>query len=203
MPPNVKFWVDDAEEPWEFGGGFDLVHFRHMASVLRSPGLDHVVTESFRVLRPGGHVEFQEIHAAVGCDDASTPADGSDPLQRLCALTAAGFAVLGLDLDAPAKLGAKLAAAGFEDVQCTVVKVAVGTWPRDPTQKLLGYYLASNIHALTTGLAAKPLRLAGLSPDEAEALCAEVRKSLEVHGRSRFRYYKWYFWTARKPAGGG
>lgn len=31
VPPNVQFFVDDAESDWTFDGEFDFVHIRGMA----------------------------------------------------------------------------------------------------------------------------------------------------------------------------
>ncbi len=34
-PPNVKFYIDDAEDEWLNGSDYDLIHFRTMSGVLR------------------------------------------------------------------------------------------------------------------------------------------------------------------------
>ncbi len=31
VPPNLKFVVDDLEDDWVYGSGWDYVHFRDMA----------------------------------------------------------------------------------------------------------------------------------------------------------------------------
>ncbi|KAM0403561.1 hypothetical protein ACHAQC_001177 [Fusarium culmorum] len=37
VPPNVKFMVDDIEDEWLNGDGFDFVHLRNMIPILKSP----------------------------------------------------------------------------------------------------------------------------------------------------------------------
>jgi hypothetical protein len=45
VPPNLKFIVDDIEEDWLNGSGFDLVHLRQMFPVLKNP--DKVLSQSY------------------------------------------------------------------------------------------------------------------------------------------------------------
>lgn len=37
VPPNLEFVVDDIDDAWGHGSGFDLAYFRNMALVLRDP----------------------------------------------------------------------------------------------------------------------------------------------------------------------
>lgn len=46
MPPNVRFMVDDVEDEWANGSGWDFAHFRSMALVLRDP--QKAVDQTFR-----------------------------------------------------------------------------------------------------------------------------------------------------------
>jgi hypothetical protein len=40
VPPNVRFEVDDVEQPWIFNTKFDYIHCRYMAgSIADWPGL--------------------------------------------------------------------------------------------------------------------------------------------------------------------
>ena len=36
-PPNLRFHVDNIEDEWVYGSGYDYVHLRHMAFVLKDP----------------------------------------------------------------------------------------------------------------------------------------------------------------------
>lgn len=46
LPPNVKFIVDDAEDEWASGSGWDFAHFRGMTLVLRN--LQKAVDQTFQ-----------------------------------------------------------------------------------------------------------------------------------------------------------
>jgi len=46
VPPNVKFVIDDVEDEWANGVGWDFAHFRSMALVLRD--LQRGVDQTFR-----------------------------------------------------------------------------------------------------------------------------------------------------------
>jgi hypothetical protein len=35
IPPNLKFIIDDIEDTWIHGGGFDLIHIRFVACVIK------------------------------------------------------------------------------------------------------------------------------------------------------------------------
>merc|ERR1712000_207996 len=52
VPPNVRFWVDDAEAEWiQPPNSLDYVHIRHMTNAIREwPTL---LARAFRALRPG------------------------------------------------------------------------------------------------------------------------------------------------------
>jgi trans-aconitate methyltransferase len=45
-PPNVRFMIDDVEDEWASGSGWDFAHFRSMALVLRD--LQRAVDQTFR-----------------------------------------------------------------------------------------------------------------------------------------------------------
>lgn len=46
VPSNIKFIVDDLEDDWVYGSGWDYVHFRGMAVILRN--LQKTVDQVFR-----------------------------------------------------------------------------------------------------------------------------------------------------------
>lgn len=45
IPPNLRFIVEDIHDPWIYGNGFDLVHFRHVSLFLRE--FDSVIAKCF------------------------------------------------------------------------------------------------------------------------------------------------------------
>lgn len=68
-PPNVKFEVDDVEDPWVQPAKFDFIFSRYMAASIHD--WPKLVANIYDNLVPGGHAEFQDF------DLLYTSADGS------------------------------------------------------------------------------------------------------------------------------
>jgi len=69
VPPNVQFYVDDFEQPWEFGesGKFDYIHWR---SLCGSTGdWLKLYTQAWENLKEGAWLEVQEYDAWVYSDE--------------------------------------------------------------------------------------------------------------------------------------
>ena len=49
-PPNLQFHVDNVEDEWAYGSGFDYVHLRHMCQILKSPGA--LLTTAYEYAHP-------------------------------------------------------------------------------------------------------------------------------------------------------
>jgi SAM-dependent methyltransferase len=122
VPPNCKFYVDDAESEWEYTTSehFDLIHGRSLGGSLAN--WPNFYRQVFRNLKPGGTLEMQEHEAWMKADDAT--------MER-ATWTAEWNRVLN---DASAIFGKKLNVAenhkmwmeeaGFIDVQDDVFKVS-------------------------------------------------------------------------------
>lgn len=70
MPPNVKFYVDDFEQDWEFPevGKFDYIHWRSLSG--STGNWDKLYGQALRNLKEGeGWIEVQEYDAWVYSDD--------------------------------------------------------------------------------------------------------------------------------------
>ncbi|KAI0014974.1 S-adenosyl-L-methionine-dependent methyltransferase [Xylariomycetidae sp. FL0641] len=193
LPPNVKFVIDDCEDTWLNGSGWDLVHLRAMAPLLRDPA--GMCAQALAHLRPGGWMEWQELHGVMRCDDGSMGAD--DPAAAFYRLTFAAFRKLGFEADAAAHMGEAMRAAGFADVRCVVRKVPIGTWPADRTLRLVGLYLRTAIQEFVPVVAARPFRALGMADAEREAWRATAVRALD--DASVHRYWNLYFWMGQKP----
>jgi SAM-dependent methyltransferase len=69
VPPNLSFYVDDFEQPWEFGGTatFDFIHWRGLCgSTAEWPKL---YGQAMVNLKPGGWLEVQDYSVQVYGDD--------------------------------------------------------------------------------------------------------------------------------------
>ncbi|KAH8886934.1 S-adenosyl-L-methionine-dependent methyltransferase [Thozetella sp. PMI_491] len=194
VPPNVKFLVDDVEDDWLNGSDWDFAHFRGMANTLRD--LDRMAEQTFKHLRPGGWVEFQEIYGKPLCDDGTMGDD--DIMKQYYEVSVKAMGQFGIDLSQGSKVGEYLERAGFQNINCVVKKMPLGTWARDKRMRLIGLYVADLIlTSLPSMVDGKPFARLGLSEEERMVWGARVREAIKephVH-----RYYHHYFWFAQKP----
>lgn len=69
VPPNLQFFVDDAEAEWSFSRNqpFDFIHARDLGgSITDWPKL---IGQAYDHLRPGGWIELQEFEVTLKSDD--------------------------------------------------------------------------------------------------------------------------------------
>ncbi|KAK7913828.1 S-adenosyl-L-methionine-dependent methyltransferase [Apiospora marii] len=193
LPPNVKFLIDDCEDEWLNGDGWDLVHFRTMSAVLKN--VPKMCEQVYANLKPGGWVEWQELHAWMQCDDGTMPPN--DPAFDFYKLFQQAFRRIGCDTALAANLDGPLRDAGFVNVQCVVKKIPVGQWARDKKLRLAGWYLRTAIQEVLPALCGKPLSVLGLNEVERELWRAAAVRA--VNDDSVHRYWNMYFWYAQKP----
>ncbi|KAK3989324.1 putative methyltransferase [Cladorrhinum sp. PSN332] len=194
VPPNVRFMVDDVEDEWASGSGWDFAHFRGMALTLRD--LQRACDQTFEHLKPGGWIEFQESVGMPHCDDGSLPPPDEDVLRQFYLLCQEAVGKFGMDLNRGANVGEFLEKAGFVNITCVKRKVPVGVWPKDKTMRLVGLYMReAALQSMPT--LAKAFASMGIGAEEREVWGAKVREALmdnKVH-----RYFYFYFWYAQKP----
>lgn len=193
IPPNVKFIIDDCEDEWLNGDNYDLVHFRFMAPVLKD--MPKMCKQAIDNIKPGGWIEWQELHAMMHCDDGSMPAD--DPAAELYRLVDQAFKKMDFDLHLSAHMGDVLKAAGFVNVQCIVKKIPVGTWARDKRLRLVGHYLRTVIQDFLPALTNKPLVSLGMNEVERQLWRTAAAKALD--DQAVHRYWHFYFWYGQRP----
>ncbi|KAJ3472647.1 hypothetical protein NLG97_g10820 [Lecanicillium saksenae] len=192
VPPNVEFIIDDCERDWLIDK-VDLAHFRFMAMIL--PNTPLVMKRAFQALRPGGWIEFQELHCIPFCDNQTMDAD--DPFKVLYELAGQAYSKLGLSMSLPAELEPMLLATGFENIHRRVIKVPIGSWAEEETLRLVGMYQKRVIIDFISTFAGRPFQALGISEQEAQVRLALARQALEephVH-----RYFNYHFWYAQKP----
>jgi cyclopropane fatty-acyl-phospholipid synthase-like methyltransferase len=121
VPPNCRFYVDDAEAQWAFSSDehFDFIHGRGLAGSIADWAKFY--RQAYQNLNPGGWLEMQEFAVGITSDD--------DTIQR-----APWIREWSEQIDvATTRVGKKLNVAhmhkqwfqeaGFEDVREHVVKV--------------------------------------------------------------------------------
>ena len=186
VPPNVKFEIDDAEEPWTFQEKFDFIHVRYLvAAIVDWPKL---VGQAFRNTKPGGWAEFQDFDASYYSDDGSLNEDHS--LSVYVKTFNDASKVFGRDSKPGPKLEGWMKDAGFENIVHEKFRLPLGPWPKDKHLKTLG---AWNLVQLEDGLEGFVLRLftqhLNWKREEVQVLLAQVRKDLRdprIHAQYNF-----------------
>lgn len=121
VPPNVKFYIDDAESEWIYSPHerFDLIHARGLSGAIND--WERLCRQCYDNMHPGGWLEFQEPMAWVESDDGTLDrAPNLKHWQQLCNDAAAKF---GKIIKVGHTLKERLLAAGFVDVHEKIVKV--------------------------------------------------------------------------------
>ncbi|KAL5337989.1 S-adenosyl-L-methionine-dependent methyltransferase [Aspergillus crustosus] len=194
IPPNCRFEVDDFELTWSYSQPFDYIHGRELEGFIRDH--DHVFTEAFRNLKPGGYFEIASI-------DVNTYSDDDTHLRAKCLLESIvnmheASKKFGKDMDTTATWKGRLERAGFINVHEETYKLPQSPWPKDPKLKELGRYHQVNMfEAISPYCYALFTRQLGWQRPEIEALVAGIRK--ELRDTSIHLYSKVHVLYGQKP----
>ena len=186
VPPNVKFEIDDAEEPWTFQEEFDFIHVRYLAAAIGD--WPQLVRQTFRHTKPGGWVEFQDFNAQYYSEDGSFTPDLN--IHKFITQFLDAAASFGRDSCPGPKIEGWMKEVGFENIVAEKFRLPIGPWPKDKHLKSVG---AWNLVQLEDGLEGFTLRLftqhLGWKIEEVHAMLAKVRKDLrdpKIHAQYDF-----------------
>lgn len=140
VPPNCRFYVENAEDDWTFDTPFDFIHARMLVIGLRN--WRRFFDQAFAHLRPGGYLELQDLNFPARCDDGTAPPDSPIMVWSRHMMEAA--LRTGIDLNVSAKFAAMMNEAGFVDVQVQTYTWPVNKWPKDKAMKQLGVWAGQN-----------------------------------------------------------
>lgn len=194
VPPNVKFEVDDCEEPWTFQQPFDFIHSRYMAAAIKD--WPKLARQCFEHTTPGGYCEFQDFDLQYYSEDGSMTPEA--PITDWVNTLLKASRDFGNDPHPGSKLGGWLEDAGFVDVRAEKFLVPIGPWAKDKHLKTLGSW---NLVQIEDGVEGFSIRLytqfLGWKAEEVQVLLAKVRKDL----RNPRIHMMYQFWVAygRKP----
>ena len=186
VPANVKFEIDDVEEPWTFQEKFDFIHVRYLAAAIAD--WPKLVRQVFRHTKPGGWAEFQDFDPSYYSDDGSFK-EGQSLYKYINIFNdaAKGF---GRDSMPGPQLEGWMKDAGFVNVVHERFRLPIGPWPKDKQMKTIG---AWNLVQLEDGLEGFTLRLftqhLGWTKPEVDVMLAKVRKDLRdprIHAQYDF-----------------
>ncbi|KAL1836286.1 hypothetical protein VTJ49DRAFT_5332 [Mycothermus thermophilus] len=199
VPPNVRFFIEDSGEDWDYTPTFDFIHTRMTISCW-SDMRRQIIQRAFDHLRPGGWLECQEMPIEMACDDDSLDAARSagHPFVRW----EDEFAAVSRLADRQASIGPELKdwmrEVGFVDVSEVMLKIPINGWPRDPRLKHLGMMWQRNLLEGMSGFSLGMFsRFLGRTVEEIEFALVDVRKSL--FDRNLHAYHRFYVVIGRKP----
>ncbi|KIW62168.1 hypothetical protein PV04_10368 [Phialophora macrospora] len=195
VPPNCRFEIDDAEAEWTWPENhFDYIHNRNFVCAIRDwPSL---IQKTYQHVAPGGWVEWHEKHPEFLSDDNSLAPDSA--LSQWSTKFFEASVIFGADAHSPRNLRRWMEETGFVDVEEHILKLPLGSWPREPRLKRCGLFemvnMTQGIQALTVMLFTRCL---GMTPNEVELFLMSVRK--DVKDKSIHSYYHFYVVFGRKP----
>ncbi|KAL1892180.1 hypothetical protein Cpir12675_004648 [Ceratocystis pirilliformis] len=195
VPPNLHFFVEDAEEEWQFTTPFDYIHTRCCLGAFQD-FKKNIICQAFENLCPGGWLESQEIQHRAFCDDGTLSPD-SPLLVWARELQEASEAKNRQIVIAP-HLRQWYEEAGFVDVKEIVYKVPLNPWPQDAQYKEIGRRWE---RILLDGMSGFSLalfnRYFGRSREEIEAQLVPVRR--DISNPNIHAYQKYHMIIGRKP----
>lgn len=126
IPPNVQFFLEDAEDMWTFSpDSFSLVFAREMSFAVRD--WPNFISQAWTALKPGGWLELSATHPQTQCDDGSLNLKTSG-LARCAEYYLEVAEAMGTSLHAPFFWAQQMRDAGFVDIQTQIFKMPLGPW---------------------------------------------------------------------------
>ncbi|KAJ4190495.1 hypothetical protein NW767_011321 [Fusarium falciforme] len=143
VPPNVRFEIDDATQPWTWNENhFDFIHLRYLFGAIKDWGA--LFKEAYRCATPGGWVQTVEADIEFRSDDDTIKLEPAfDTYHRLFR---EGGKALGSSFFVHEEQTKGFQEAGFEDVKIVDIKVGFsqfpcGGWPKDPKLAEVGRFV--------------------------------------------------------------
>ncbi|KAL0937649.1 uncharacterized protein CTRU02_207380 [Colletotrichum truncatum] len=174
-PPNVKFEVDDVEEPWIYSQKFDYIHSRMMTSSIGD--WRTYLQRCYDNLNPGGYLELIEVDGTGYSTNDSLNKESAT--ERCLDLWRQAAEILGHPFQDIRLFKDIMLEIGFEDIHVREEKWPSNPWPKDPKYKELGAWNFENFSANIEGFIMAPLtRALNWTKEECLVLAMEVRKEM-------------------------
>ncbi|KAK7438280.1 hypothetical protein Landi51_11738 [Colletotrichum acutatum] len=194
VPPNVRFEIDDVEEPWIFSDRFDYIHSRMMTWSISN--WKKLFKQCFDNLNPGGYLEANEGNIVPLSDDGTLKDDSA--LMKSVRLWESAAEIFGRPFEDTRRLKDFMEEVGFEDVHILKYKWPTNTWPKDPHYKDLGAWSYEHVSLAWEGFLMAPLtRAHNWTREEALVHIMEARRDLS--DRTIHAYFNVWSIYGRKP----
>ncbi|KAH7377091.1 S-adenosyl-L-methionine-dependent methyltransferase [Plectosphaerella cucumerina] len=197
VPPNVRFEIDNLDDPWTFSRKFDFIFCRSMIGSIKD--WDGLLGQVFQFLNPGGWFEYW---------DHSYPLKGNEEDFEKTSIFQWSKYILdaaassGQPIDGAPQFQGRLKRAGFINVDGRKEFVPIGGWAKDSKLKEIGRVAAAmftdNIEGISRRLFVDGLRW---TEDDVTVFSAAVRRDMKdpsIHAYSE-AYAAW----GQKPPDAG
>ncbi|KAK1709573.1 methyltransferase domain-containing protein [Colletotrichum lupini] len=193
-PKNVKFLIDDLEEPWTYSRPFDYIHSRMMNSSIRD--WREYIRNCYDNLNPGGYLELNEIDVKLLSDDGTLKPEHS--ISRTVEMLQEASELFGRPYQDPRALKSVLMETGFTGVMMQHFKWPTNSWPKEPRHKELGVWNNENLTQGWEAICMAPLtRALRWTKNEVLVLMAENRR--DFCDRNIHAYFSIWSIYGRKP----
>ncbi|KAE8367216.1 S-adenosyl-L-methionine-dependent methyltransferase [Aspergillus caelatus] len=194
VPPNCQFEIDDFESDWLYRTPFDYIHARELSGCIGN--IDKLFRQVFDHTSSGGYFELQAVSAHFLSDDDT--AEKAVVAQEWMKKIRESGRKFGKPLDNACQWKQKLEEVGFVDVTETLLKIPLGTWPKDARMKELGKVgFVEELQAIEAYTPALFTRVLGWSEEEMQVMMDKVKK--ELFDRSLHLYLPVHVVYGRKP----
>ncbi|KAF2458167.1 methyltransferase LaeA [Lineolata rhizophorae] len=198
IPPNLRFRIPrDIEGPWSLGeDSWDMIHLRMACGSITS--WPELYQKIFLHLKPGyGWIEQVEIDLEPRCDDQTL--DPNSPLVQWYSYIADATARANRPIAYQHNTRQMLQQAGFIDIQETIVRCPINSWPADHHQKAIGRWYNIGLVEGLEALSLAPLcRMYGWTyPEHIKPFLEQVKAQLM--SRKVHAYNNMHIWIARRP----
>jgi SAM-dependent methyltransferase len=185
-PPNVEFQIDNLTLDWTFKDcSMDYVHLRWLIGSVTD--WTALMRQAYRVLKPGGWVEWFEMDGVLLSDDGTVGPKSA--MGQWHHIFSNGARKLGSDASFRVVMDGdqrrSMEEAGFCNIQERCVKAPIGTWPADPKLKELGRMQQFVIESDVEGYITLPANALGWTKEHITVFAALLRRevrSSKIHG---------------------
>ncbi|XDG08187.1 hypothetical protein ABKA04_007802 [Annulohypoxylon sp. FPYF3050] len=201
VPGNVRFIIDDIEDEWAHGDGWDLVHIRQVFPAIQDPPATNAEKMPKRHLKPGGWIEVQDFGGIVKCDDDTLRTDSL--LTQFYDMTTEALSQRGIRWTIANNLDEILRRIGFVNIECKKFKVPIGVWPKSDAGeqakrlRLVGLYMKSVFGDLIDALAPIVFPLLSKSQQQMKEFVSNAQDELQT--TTAHIYLDYFFWYAQRP----
>ncbi|KIW19010.1 hypothetical protein PV08_03300 [Exophiala spinifera] len=190
VPPNCRFYVDDAESDWTYSP-FDLIHARSLTGSIAD--WPRFYRQCFETLRPGGYLEIQEHDVQASTIEKELPPWTAEMNANL----SLGSDLFGRPMNVAHLHANWVREAGFVEVEEQVDKVPIGSWAKH--RKELGrFHLSEILTAIEPYCLALYTKALSKSYEETKVAIEMVKQ--EFCTKKHHLYVNFRFITGRKPA---